>query len=113
MKIFKTDYSTTGAFSPLITDYLAQDSKLKPFYHRFPELSNFEAQIKEKEQLPINRELLVQVLQEQYGNLAEAHSPAALNILRLAQPNTFTVTTGHQLNIFTGPCILFTKLLPL
>jgi bacillithiol synthase len=111
MKIFKTDYSATGAFSPLITDYLAQDPKLQPFYHRFPALANFEAQIKEKEEAPVNRALLVQVLQAQYGPLAEAHSPAALNILRLAQPNTFTVITGHQLNIFTGPLYFIYKII--
>jgi len=111
MKIFKTDYSATGAFSPLITDYLAQDSKLQPFYHYFPTLENFKAQIQEKEQNPINRDLLLQVLQEQYAGLPEIHPQVQQNITLLAQPNTFTITTGHQLNIFTGPLYFVYKII--
>ena len=41
-------YAETGAFSGLLTDYLAQKPALAPFYHRFPTLANFAAQIEEK-----------------------------------------------------------------
>ncbi|GEO05709.1 putative cysteine ligase BshC [Adhaeribacter aerolatus] len=111
MKIFKTDYSATGAFSALITDYLAQDPKLQPFYNRFPALENFGEQVREKQQAPVNRELLCSVLHEQYANIAEVQPLVQQNIKLLGQPNTFTVTTGHQLNIFTGPLYFVYKII--
>jgi hypothetical protein len=41
-------YAATGAFSGLLTDYLTQKPALAPFYHRFPELASFPAQLAEK-----------------------------------------------------------------
>ena len=46
-------YSETNYFSKLILDYLEKKEELSPFYHRFPEIGNFEAQIKEKQQINI------------------------------------------------------------
>ena len=41
-------YQKSGYFSPLMNDYLDQKSNLQSLYNRFPNLENFEAQIKEK-----------------------------------------------------------------
>jgi hypothetical protein len=41
-------YAETGAFSGLLTDYIAQKPALAPFYNRWPALENFAAQIDEK-----------------------------------------------------------------
>ena len=41
-------FKDTNYFSDFICDYLAEKPELKEFYHRFPKLENFEAQIKEK-----------------------------------------------------------------
>lgn len=111
MKIFKTEYSATGAFSSLITDYLAQNPKLQPYYNRFPALENFGEQLREKQQVPVNRELLCRVLQEQYATIGNVEPIVEQNIKLLGQPNTFTVTTGHQLNIFTGPLYFVYKII--
>ena len=63
-------YQNSGYFSPLMKDYLEQKSALLPFYNRFPNLENFEAQIEEKK-INFNgnddgnekREILVSVLE--------------------------------------------------
>src|SRR5690349_15461990 len=102
MKISKIDYSATGAFPTLVTDYLAQDSKLKPFYNRFPNIAAFADQMQEKNFPDENRAVLVQALKDQYASVADIQPLVKENIDLLAQPNTYTVTTGHQLNIFTG-----------
>ncbi len=49
-----------------------------------------------------NREVLFKELDQQYKNL-EVSSLVKKNIKSVLSDNTFTITTGHQLNIFTGP----------
>src|SRR5690606_25268322 len=97
-------YKETNYFTPLITDYLDRKEELKQFYHRFPTLENFNAQIQEKQATftRSNREVLVNALREQYSNL-EVSKEVSANLDSLLLENTFTVTTGHQLNLFTGP----------
>ena len=104
-------YQNSGYFTPLMVDYLNQKDNLKPLYHRFPTLQNFAAQITEKQQnFPQhNRHVLVNALQEQYKKVT-ASEGTFQNIKLLSQGTTFTVTTGHQLNLFTGPLYFLYKI---
>jgi bacillithiol biosynthesis cysteine-adding enzyme BshC len=89
-------------------DYLAQKPPLRPFYSQYPAIKNFEKQISQREFSQSKREVLHQVLSEQYKHI----SPFPENTLRLLlDEKTFTVTTGHQLNIFGGPLYLIYKLI--
>ncbi len=111
MKISKIDYTDTGAFSSLVTDYLAQDPQLQPFYDRFSRLENFKEQIAVKASFPQEkREVLHQELTRQYASV-DLHPEVKRNLELLWQPNTFTVTTGHQLNVFTGPLYFVYKII--
>ncbi|MBD1398941.1 bacillithiol biosynthesis cysteine-adding enzyme BshC [Pontibacter sp. JH31] len=110
MKITKVDYAATGAFSQTIADYLSQSEKLQGFYHRFPTLEAFGAQLEEKTFTAEQRHTLHQALQEQYGSVADIHPAVQQNLALLQQPNTYTITTGHQLNIFTGPLYFVYKI---
>ena len=104
-------FKDTGYFSKLICDYLAEAETLKPFYNRFPKLENFKAQIEEKSASfkQETRNTLVEVLKKQYQK--NETSPATLsNIEALKDSKTFTVTTGHQLNLFTGPLYFLHKI---
>ncbi len=105
-------YKDSGYFSPLIIDYLNQEPKLKKFYNRFPALGTFIDQIEEKRRnySEPNRTLLVKILQEQYRDITASEATKA-NIASLAHDNTFTITTGHQLNIFTGPLYFLYKII--
>jgi uncharacterized protein YllA (UPF0747 family) len=104
-------YRETNYYSSLISDYLDQKEELKPFYHRFPSIENFEAQIQDKKELfsADKRELLVRVLEQQYSEIEKGEEVSA-NIKALSNENTFTVTTGHQLNLFTGPLYFLYKI---
>ncbi len=107
-------FKETECFSPLICDYLDEDIKLKEFYGLFPSLENFAEQIKAKSDFsPEIRKVLSEDLIDQYAsatiNLRE-EDPTLQNIKSLAQAKTFTVTTGHQLNIFTGPLYFVYKI---
>ncbi|RAJ98041.1 bacillithiol biosynthesis cysteine-adding enzyme BshC [Larkinella arboricola] len=96
--------TATGQFSTLFLDYISQKETLQPYYDRFPTLEAFAEQAKNRAFDEAKRRTLVEVLERQYQ-----HIPNKPDFSVLAQPNTFTVTTGHQLNIFTGPLYVLYK----
>ena len=104
-------FKETGYFSEFITDYLAQKAELRCLYHRFPLATNFPAQIKEKQAhySAENRNTLAEALEKQYKNLSISKKTYH-NIEAIRQENTFTVTTGHQLSLFTGPLYFIYKI---
>ncbi|KUG07950.1 bacillithiol biosynthesis cysteine-adding enzyme BshC [Solirubrum puertoriconensis] len=112
MPVHCLPYAATGAFSAFVADYLKQEPKLQPFYHRFPTLEAFAAQLEEKRaQYPAaTRERLQNALRRQLGALPELHPAVQTNLGLLAQETTFTVTTGHQLNLLTGPLYFIYKI---
>jgi len=100
----------TNSFTPSFLAYIQVSDQLKKFYNRFPEIKNFKDQIQEKSSFPQhNRKVLVQTLQEQYKKYTVTES-VKKNIESLGDKKTFTVTTGHQLNIFTGPLYFIYKI---
>lgn len=104
-------YKDTGYFSKLICDYLDEKDNLKPFYHRFPSLKNFQEQITEKQKSfsEESRRLLAKRIMYQYGDNTISQSTLS-NIDLLKEQTTFTITTGHQLNLFTGPLYFLYKI---
>ena len=113
MDNLKIPYQDLRFYSNIIKDYLDRKDEVRPLYHRFPTLHNFEAQIQEKQaewkEASPKRESLVEVLRDQYQNLPEQEHVTS-NIDLLSRENTFTVTTGHQLNLFTGPLYFLYKI---
>lgn len=105
-------FKDTSYFSNLICNYIAEDTKLLDLYNRFPKLENFKSQIEEKSNAfsQEKREVLVSVLQEQYKSI-EASVETLEHIETLKSNQTFTITTGHQLNLFTGPLYFLYKIL--
>ena len=105
-------YQNSGYFSTLMNDYLNQKKELKSLYNHFPSLENFEKQIIQKEQNfnNENRIILFNALKEQYTSI-HSSDLTQKNIELLAHKNTFTVTTGHQLNLFSGPLYFLYKII--
>ena len=108
-------YQNSGYFSSLMNDYLEKKTNLQSLYNRFPTLENFEAQIQEKqanfnENGTHKRQILVSTLEKQYSKV-ETSVLTKQNIEALNNPNTFTVTTGHQLNLFSGPLYFLYKII--
>ena len=104
-------FKDTQRFSELINTYLNRSEMLKPFYGREPIIPNFEAQLKEKKAhySSTHRQALVSALTAQY----KSSSPTAAvqkNLKRLEKDTTFTITTGHQLSLMTGPLYFIYKI---
>ncbi len=110
MKITKIPYAQTNSFSKLLIDYLANDKKLKPFINHFPSFDAIEQQIVEKQKHAINRNVLVKTLKKQNASV-ELSAKTVANIDSLLSEDTFTVTTGHQLCLFTGPLYFLYKII--
>jgi hypothetical protein len=104
-------YQESNYFSRLIVDYLDKKTETQSLYHRFPTIENFGSQIDEKAAhfSTTHRNTLVTVLEKQYASTA-ASEATLQNIALLKNGNTFTVTTGHQLNLFTGPLYFLYKI---
>jgi bacillithiol biosynthesis cysteine-adding enzyme BshC len=111
MRLSKIPFADTKAFSPFFLDYIQQKESLKPFYDQFPTPENFNISLTKKlKSFPDeNRGVLFSALQRQYKNLSLSEKVKE-NIAALKEKNTFTITTGHQLNIFTGPLYFIYKI---
>lgn len=101
-------FSQTHRFSALFQDYIENARALRPFYGRRPEPESFGPQMQERNFPAEKRQLLHQALLRQYEQTA--HPPIS-QLNRLLEPSTFTVTTGHQLNIYTGPLYFIYKII--
>jgi bacillithiol biosynthesis cysteine-adding enzyme BshC len=103
-------YNQANAFTKIVLNYLSASDDLKPFFAESPTLAGIEKTIYRKQQQPVNRKLLVEVLQKQYEIVSS--SPAVeRNIKLLLSEQAFTVCTAHQPNLFTGPLYFIYKIL--
>lgn len=111
MHTHKIPFEKTNAFTPFFLDFVNKTESLKKFYHHYPVKENFSKQIEEKQKnFPLeNRKVVVAAITKQYRELSIADN-SAKNLKLLANENTFTITTGHQLNIFSGPLYFIYKI---
>jgi bacillithiol biosynthesis cysteine-adding enzyme BshC len=103
-------YRQTNSFSKTVLDYLDYTEGLKPFYAHPPTLQGIQKAIDARKQFATNRELLVQELKKQYQGI-DVSDEVKQNIEALLSKDTFTVTTAHQNNIFTGPLYFIYKII--
>ncbi len=102
MEIHQLSFDEVPYLSKRDQAYAQAAPSLRHFYKYEAALESFEQVIQDKSSKPVNRQVLVEVLEEQYRELPA--SGACLNNIRaLAQDNTFTVVTAHQPCLFTGP----------
>lgn len=109
MDIQKLPFRATGKFSALVSDYTERNTALKDFITDFPDKENFAAQIKRKAAHQIDRNLLSTQLRKQYTG-REVSNAVLRNIDLLENNNCFSITTGHQLCLFTGPLYFIYKI---
>ena len=106
----RLSYRQTGVFSRIVTDYIDRSEFLAPFIKHPPSVEGIQKAIDARKQFPTNRNVLVQELKKQYG-IVKVSAAVQKNIDALSSPDTFTITTAHQNNIFTGPLYFIYKIL--
>ena len=103
-------YVATGYFSKIVADYIGKSETLAPFYAHSVDTAGIQQAITERKAFETDRALLVDVLEHQYAGL-ELSSKQEEHLQALLSTNTFTITTAHQPNIFTGPLYFIYKIL--
>ncbi|MFZ9386828.1 MAG: bacillithiol biosynthesis cysteine-adding enzyme BshC [Chitinophagaceae bacterium] len=103
-------YRQTGVFSRMAMDYIDQAETLRPYFAHPVNLSGIQKAIEERKKFTQDRAGLVRVLKQQYEGV-ETSSLVKKNIDSLLSPDTFTITTAHQNNIFTGPLYFIYKII--
>lgn len=103
-------YKDTGFYSSLVLDYLSHHEQLRDLYRHKTDLNGVSNAIEARKYFPDFRNILCDQLTIQYKNL-NIHPKLQENLELLKEENTFTVTTAHQPNIFTGPLYFIYKIL--
>lgn len=96
--------------SQLIRDLVEQKASIKPFVTNFFSFDSIYDQAQKKGFSESNRVILTEQLNVQNSRLNLSEKSRA-NISSLKANNTFTITTGHQLNLLTGPLYSIYKVL--
>ena len=109
MKATHQSLHEVGSFSKMFLDYLSGNPSLSQFYAYEPKIEAFESAIKNRVFDGAKRTALAAAITKQYSGL-EISDQIKKNLESLRSNHTFTVTTGHQLNIFTGPLYFIFKI---
>jgi uncharacterized protein YllA (UPF0747 family) len=98
-----------GLGSPLVRDYLSGNPILKDFYSHSPLQTDWKKVVESRSNFSdVQRRTLVSALRNGYGNTIDPVSEKLL--ADLLKPNSYTVTTGHQLSFAGGPLYFFYKM---
>ncbi|KQT22942.1 bacillithiol biosynthesis cysteine-adding enzyme BshC [Chryseobacterium sp. Leaf405] len=108
--INKISFHDIESIPQLIKDFLNHD--IEGFEESTFSLDNFKKQIhlKQNSFTSDQRNVLSSIFDKQLSGLTLS-SKQIENIENLRGPNTFTITTGHQLNLFSGPVFFVYKIL--
>ncbi|MFV0604636.1 MAG: bacillithiol biosynthesis cysteine-adding enzyme BshC [Niabella sp.] len=106
----KIPYSQTGYFSATVIDYLNEAPLLKPFYEHEVSVTGLADAINIRKKFSTHRNLIADAFTGQY-KLVDCPKLITANIEALRKETTFTITTAHQPNIFTGPLYFIYKIL--
>lgn len=113
MDINKTtilDANQYRKFSSLISAYLNQKENVRDLYTAYPEAENLYNQAQSKLKQYQNRDIVYNALKKQLSEL-DLYPKQIEYLEKFKLSNTVTVTTGHQLNLMTGPMYFFYKIL--
>ncbi|MFL2586010.1 MAG: bacillithiol biosynthesis cysteine-adding enzyme BshC [Flavobacteriaceae bacterium] len=112
MKLIESLGYHTSVYAPLMQQLLSNDPALSPFYtEMFSTTASTQAVSNRATSFDQSkRNILVEVLHKQYEHL-DPDDKIGAQIDALSASNTLTITTGHQLNLFTGPLYFWYKIL--
>jgi len=106
----KIAFNDIESIPQLVKDFLNQE--IEGFEKQTFSFDNFAQQIHQKQNSfdDTQREIIFKTFSDQLSHLTLS-SKQKENIESLKSPDTFTITTGHQLNLFSGPIFFVYKIL--
>ena len=109
MQIHRIPHTIAQRLPDLASRVVSADPALAGFYRPFtnqPDAAHVQEQ--GKRFTAQQRQTLKEVLTAQYHHIKDAPTT---QIYSLLSPKSFTITTGHQLNLFTGPLYFLYKII--
>lgn len=103
-------FEMAGVGNTCFHNYVNDNKNLQHFYKYRPNLEGFAQAIQDRSQKKVDRKTLQAALINQYKGF-EMHAALQQNINDLENENTFTIVTGHQLNILGGPLYFYYKII--
>lgn len=112
MQVFNFNRGDLNLFNKQHINLVYKQDVYTPYINRDFSIRNFDRQLldKEKNYKSETRKVLVNSLEKSYADVLDK-ALTAKNIELLKLENTFTVTTGHQLSLFTGPLYFIIKII--
>ncbi len=110
MEHLTVDLSKTGIRNPLLRDYLEGHPRLQQFYRWKPDFNSFEEVIQERIKFKVDRIVLMTELESQHLAYYDKFPGLKSQVKSIGSERTFTVTTGHQLCLATGPLYFIYRL---
>lgn len=103
--------NSTSLFSGLFSDYINRVKTAENFYEFHFDKSSFGNFLQKNKFESLDRKILVKVLIQQADSVSNTSELSKSKIALLEKSNTYTVTTGHQLCLFTGPSYFIYKII--
>ena len=106
-------FKNTHAFDDLIVNYIEENSFFNDFYAFEASPAGIRQAISSYQNSRLQRQNVKDIISKQYSlaDITQIHVKVQENVGLLSQDNSFTVTTGNQLNIFSGPLYVFYKII--
>lgn len=101
----------SGVLNNLMKDYLDKKETLAPFYDHYPDKNGFADFLKDDKYSSLNRGALSEILLKQSETVSNTSDKTKNNIHLLKHNECYTITTGHQLCLFTGPLYFIYKII--
>lgn len=93
-------FNQTNLLKPLVKDYINQADKAQQLTAFSPDKEGIAKAIEARRSTTLNRSALVQALKGQYERAGMLDKDIARQIEKFENENAFSITTGHQLNLF-------------
>lgn len=106
----KIPFDATRSFSKTFLDYIQNKGELENFHKGLPSPERIHDHAEQRNFSAKKRQVLYDVLSEAYQKV-ETSPEVKANLDSLKKDTTYTLTTGHQLNIFTGPLYFIYKII--
>ncbi|MGV3636891.1 MAG: bacillithiol biosynthesis protein BshC, partial [Flavobacteriales bacterium] len=110
MPVERISYADTRRFATPVLDHLADEPFVRQFLELPPSLTGTERAAAGRSFDPGYRTILCNALDAQHSDL-QLYAEVRASLRKLRDPQCLTITTGHQLCIFTGPLYVPYKIL--
>lgn len=108
MQVSKITFDKIKSLSEKDTTYQLSTHRFASYISFEPSLSSFSKAIEDRSKKPIDRSLIVSVLESRYKEIVTNAQKA--NIASLADEKTFTIVTAHQPILLGGPAYYIYKI---